>query len=353
MGVHRQDRHYYTITTSPHDSIIVNSRETPPRYFFRGKKSVNRFAADFCYNGSLGQNGHHVMIQEKIVVAKVRQVTYAGMAVNIAIAVLKGGAGLAFSSRALFADAVHSLSDLMTDVAVILGVRYWTAPADNEHPYGHGKIEALVELFIALALVAVAYGLGAQAVQALVAGESAVPGLPAFFFALLSVLSKEWLFRWTRHVAREVKSSALEANAWHHRSDALSSIPVAVAVAVAHFFPALVWVDAAGAILVSLFVLRVAWAIAYPALQELVDAEIGDKSAAVAALARTVPGVLAVHKVRARRYGGAFAADLHVHVKADLSVAEGHALGHAVSDALLASDLGVTDAVVHVEPGER
>ena len=293
------------------------------------------------------------MIAEQTVVAKVRRVTYVGMAVNIAIAVLKGWAGLAFSSRALFADAVHSLSDLMTDVAVILGVRYWTAPADNEHPYGHGKNEALVELFIALALVAVAYGLGAQAVQALVAGESAVPGLPAFFFALVSVLSKEWLFRWTRHVAREVKSSALEANAWHHRSDALSSIPVAIAVAVAHFFPALVWVDAAGAILVSLFVLRVAWAIAHPALQELVDAEIGDKSAAVAALARTVPGVLAVHKVRARRYGGAFAADLHVHVKADLSVAEGHALGHAVSDALLASDLGVTDAVVHVEPGDR
>ena len=138
------------------------------------------------------------MIAEQTVVAKVRQVTYVGMAVNIAIAVLKGGAGLAFSSRALFADAVHSLSDLMTDIAVILGVRYWTAPADSEHPYGHGKIEALVELFIALALVAVAYGLGTQAAKAFVAGKLSVPGLPAFFFALASVLSKEWLFRWTR-----------------------------------------------------------------------------------------------------------------------------------------------------------
>ena len=116
----------------------------------------------------------HQMIAEQTVVAKVRRVTYVGMAVNIAIAVLKGGAGLAFSSRALFADAVHSLSDLMTDIAVILGVRYWTAPADSEHPYGHGKIEALVELFIALALVAVAYGLGAQAVQAFAAGKQAV-----------------------------------------------------------------------------------------------------------------------------------------------------------------------------------
>ena len=290
------------------------------------------------------------MIPEKTIVAKVRRVTYVGMSVNVAIAVMKGAAGIVFSSRALFADAVHSLSDLMTDVAVILGVRYWTAPADDEHPYGHGKIEALVALFIAIAIVVVAYGLGVQAAKALAASESSVPGLPALFFALVSVLSKEWLFRWTRHVAREVKSPALEANAWHHRSDALSSIPVAIAVAAAHSCPALVWMDAAGAILVSLFVLRVAWKIAYPALQELVDAEIDDKSTAVAALARKVPGVVTVHKVRARRYGGAFAADLHVHVKADLSVAEGHAIGHAVSDTLLSSDLGVTDAIVHVEP---
>ena len=135
------------------------------------------------------------MPDEKTIVAKVRRVTYAGMAVNISIAVLKGAAGIVFSSRALFADAVHSLSDLMTDVAVILGVRYWAAPADDEHPYGHGKIEALVALFIAIAIAVVAYSLGAQAIKAFFAGESSVRGLPAFFFAIVSVLAKEWLFR--------------------------------------------------------------------------------------------------------------------------------------------------------------
>ena len=257
------------------------------------------------------------------------------MAVNIAIAVLKGCAGVAFSSQALFADAVHSLSDLVTDIAVVLGVRYWTAPADERHPYGHGKIEALVTLFIAIVLVVVSYELGAHAIRSLVSGEMSVPGLPALYVALASVVSKEWIFRWTRRVARAVKSPALEANAWHHRSDAISSIPVAIAV---------------GAILVALFILRVSWEIAHPALQELVDAEIGDKSSEVAALARTVGGVVGVHKVRVRRYGGAFVADLHVHVKADLSVAEGHAIGHDVSSALLSSDLGVVDAIVHVEP---
>jgi len=272
------------------------------------------------------------------------------MAVNIAIAVLKGCAGVAFSSQALFADAVHSLSDLVTDIAVVLGVRYWTAPADERHPYGHGKIEALVTLFIAIVLVVVSYELGAHAIRSLVSGEMSVPGLPALYVALASVVSKEWIFRWTRRVARAVKSPALEANAWHHRSDAISSIPVAIAVAVAYVWPSLAWVDAVGAILVALFILRVSWEIAHPALQELVDAEIGDKSSEVAALARTVGGVAGVHKVRVRRYGGAFVADLHVHVKADLSVAEGHAIGHDVSSALLSSDLGVVDAIVHVEP---
>ena len=106
------------------------------------------------------------------------------------------------------------------------------------------------------------------------------------------------------------------------------------------------------AVLVALFILHVAWEIAYPALQELVDAEIGGKSAAVEALARNVAGVVEVHKVRVRRYGGAYVADLHVHVDAGLSVAEGHGIGHDVSDALLASDLGIVDAVVHVEPAK-
>lgn len=293
------------------------------------------------------------MSQERNMIKTVRRVAYAGMAVNVAVAALKGFVGLAFASQALLADAVHSLSDLLTDVSVVLGVRYWTAPADEEHPYGHGKIEALVTLFIALALVAVAYGLGSHAVQSFLAGETSSPGLPALFCALVSIVAKEWIFLWTRRVARSVNSQALEANAWHHRSDSISSIPVAIAVAAAHFLPSLSWMDSAGALVVSLFIVRVAWKIASPALQELVDANIGDKADEVARIARGVPGVARVHKVRVRRYGGAFAADLHVHVDASLSVAEGHAIGHAVTDALTDSGIGVTDAVVHIEPTRR
>jgi len=290
------------------------------------------------------------MENSEVVIAKVSKVTSAGMFVNVLITVLKGLGGVVFSSQALVADAVHSLSDLVTDLAVLLGVRYWAAPADAEHPYGHGKIEALVTLFIAIALALVAGHLGSHAIVTLLRGESTAPGLTAFFFALLSVFLKEWLFRWTRQTAREVKSTALEANAWHHRSDALSSIPVAVAVAIAYFWPRLAWVDAVGAILVSGFILYVAWELVHPALQELVDAGIDDKSRAVAEIASRVPGVRDVHKVRARRYGGAFSADLHIHVDPRLSIVAGHDIGHAVQDALFAAGIDVTDAVVHVEP---
>jgi len=290
--------------------------------------------------------------KESETVAEVRRVTLVGLVLNVVLAALKGVVGVLFKSQALVADGVHSLSDLVTDLAVLLGVRYWSAPADEEHPYGHGKIEALVSLFIAGALVIVAYELGATAVRSLTSGVREVPGMPAFFLALVSVASKEWLFRWTRRVARAVRSPALEANAWHHRSDAFSSAPVAVSVAIAHFFPSLAWVDAVGAILLSLFVLHAAWEIGKPAVQELVDAGIDDKATAIAAVARQVAGVRDVHKVRARRYGGAFSADLHVHVDPRLTVTEGHAIGPAVHDALVAADLGVADVVVHVEPAE-
>ena len=280
----------------------------------------------------------------------VRCVTVAGMAVNILVAALKGIGGVVWSSQALIADAVHSVSDLVTDLAVILGVRYWVAPADEEHPYGHGKIQALVTLFIAIALALVAWELGVHATKTLLNHSIQTPGRVASVFALISVIAKEALYHWTKAVARRVKSTALEANAWHHRSDAISSIPVAIAVIVAHACPSLAWLDPAGAILVAVFILYVSWEIAHPALQELIDAGIDDKSAQVVAVAEKIPGVEAVHQARARRYGGAFQADLHVQVSSQLSIGEAHALGHDVKDALLAADIDVTDAVIHVEP---
>ena len=280
-----------------------------------------------------------------------RRVTFAGILVNVAIAAAKAVVGVMSSSQALVADAVHSASDLVTDLVVVFSVRYWVAPADDDHPYGHGKIEALVTLVISAALVFAAWELARNAVMSLVRGKSdATPGAMALAVALGSIVLKEIVFIVTRAVARRVRSTALEANAWHHRSDALSSIPVAVAVAVVWVCPSLWWVDAAGALIVSAFVLHVAWKLASPALQELTDAQIGSKADAVAAVALGVVGVKGVHKPRARRYGSSFQADIHIQVDGSLSVAEGHAIGHAVKEAVVNAGLDVDDVVVHVEP---
>ena len=226
----------------------------------------------------------------------IRKVTYAGMAVNVVIAVLKFVGGIAWNSQALLADAVHSASDMITDVAVIVGVKYWDAPADEEHPYGHGKIQALVTLFIGLMLAIVAFELGKHSVESFLEGDKGRPGMIAFAVAVVSVVLKEWLYRWTRAVAKRVKSPALEANAWHHRSDALSSVPVAIAVSLSYFVPSLWWADAAGAMIVALFILHVVWEIVHPALQELTDAGIDDKSVAVQKVAEGVAGVKEVHQ---------------------------------------------------------
>ena len=284
----------------------------------------------------------------------VRRVTLGGMMVNVALSALKAASGWLAGSQALLADAVHSASDLVTDVAVLMGVRYWTAPADEEHPYGHGKIQAVVAAAIGLVLVAVAFGIGRTALQRLLAAadgnEPSAPAAFAFWIAVVSLVAKEAVYRWTRAVARRFRSSALEANAWHHRSDAISSIPVALALAVSYFVPSLAWVDSLGALVVAVFILKAAWDVVKPAVEELTDAEMPGKSAEVARIALRVKGVKGCHRVRTRRYGGVFQADLHVQVARTLSVVEGHAIGHAVRDAIRAAGIDVVDAVVHVEP---
>ena len=282
----------------------------------------------------------------------IRRVTFAGAAINILLAFAKLAGGIVASSQALVADAVHSLSDLFTDAAIIFGVKYWVMPADEGHPYGHGKIEGAVTALIGVTVAVVAVEIAWDGIKTLAWGEPKTPGLAACCVALASVAVKEILYRWTHAVAQRRNSPATEANAWHHRSDAISSLPVAAAVAAAHFWPSLNWLDAIGAVLVGGFILHVAWRIVKPAFEGLTDANCDEATAAVERIARTVAGVKGVHHVRTRRYGGTIQADLHVQVDRNISLIDGHAIGHDVKAAVLAAGIGVTDATIHVEPDE-
>jgi cation diffusion facilitator family transporter len=274
-----------------------------------------------------------------------------GLIFNLFLAAAKAAAGILGHSQAVLADALHSLTDSVTDIAVILGVRYWTAPADEDHPHGHGRIEPLITVVIGLAVGAVAVGMGAHAIRGLRHDPGTAPtGIP-LGVAMISIVVKEVLYRWTAKVGREVRSPALEANAWHHRSDAISSIPAAVAVTVALIDPEWAVVDRVGAVVVCLLILQAAWRILRPALDQLIDAGApATDRQRIEELALQVDGVEAAHAVRTRYVGSDLAVDLHVEVDGGLSIGEGHTIALAVKRKLIDDGPNVTDALVQIEP---
>lgn len=285
-------------------------------------------------------------------VSQVRFAGWMGLVVNLALAAAKLSAGLLGHSQAVVADAVHSLSDTVTDIALILGVRYWSAPADERHPHGHRRFETLVTVFIGLMVAAAAVGIGWDAVTSF-GRPSHPPSAIALAAALLSIGVKEALYRWTAKMGKKTGSSALVANAWHHRTDALSSVPVAIAVSIAMIDHRFAVVDQIGALVVAVFVLHAAFRIIRPALDELVDA--GAPKAhrkELERLALEVEGVRAAHALRTRYIGSELAVDVHVEVDADLSVADGFAIASKVKKDLLRRGPDVADVVVQIEPHE-
>jgi cation diffusion facilitator family transporter len=283
-------------------------------------------------------------------VNRIRAAGWVGLVVNLALTAVKLVAGVAGHSQAVVADAIHSFTDIVTDIALIFGVRYWSAPADERHPHGHGRVETLVTVFIGLMVAAAAIGI-AWDTLASIGKPSHPPSVIALAAAVLSIVVKEGLYRWTRKVGMEIGSSALVANAWHHRTDALSSVPVAVAVAVAMVDHSLAVVDRVGALVVAVFILHASFRIIRPALDQLVDA--GAPSAhreELEQLALDVEGVRAAHALRTRYIGSELAVDLHVEIDGDLSVAESFEIVREVKRKFLKRGPDVADVIVQVEP---
>jgi cation diffusion facilitator family transporter len=286
-------------------------------------------------------------------VAEVRRITWIGLVGNIAVSALKFVVGIIGASQAVIADAVHSLSDMTTDIAILLGVRYWSNPADEDHPYGHGRIETIVTLAVGIVLAVIAFGIGYNAISTVRVEHIRQPKWIAFIGAMASIVVKEILYHWTVAVGKRARSTAVIANAWHHRSDALSSIPAAIAVVVALVNPDWAFVDHIGALVVSLFILHASWRIIKPALEELADrgapSHINDS---IEALVMAIDGVDAVHAIRTRRLGASIHVDLHITVDGNMSVCEGHDIAEAVKQQLLENGPDVIDVVVHLEPCE-
>lgn len=267
-------------------------------------------------------------------------VTKVSVVSNILLTFFKFFAGIVGNSSAMIADAVHSTSDFMTDIAVIAGLKVARKPGDSTHNYGHGKIETLSAAFIGLVLIAVAFGIfwgGLEKVIAFYHGEMLpAPSGIALSAAVLSIVTKEWLFRYTIVYARGLRSDALTANAWHHRSDALSSIGTMIGIGGAVLLGGR-WavLDPIAAVILSFFVFRVAVEISYKNLNELLEASLDSTTyKSIEEILISTEGVLGFHELKTRKIGNAMAADVHIEVDRNLNIVDAHEISVKVEDRL-------------------
>ena len=285
-----------------------------------------------------------------------RRITHLSIWINVVLTGLKLAAGVFGRSQALIADAVHSLSDFATDVAVLIGLRFTSKPKDSDHAYGHGKYETIVAAVIGLALAYVGVQIAGTAIRRIfpaMHGDPLIhPSAFAFWAAVLSIAVKEWLYRATMKVARATGSSSLVANAWHHRSDAFSSIATAAGVGAAAFLgDDWLILDPIAALFVSVFLLKIAWRIVREQLGELTDQSLAPAVCdEILALARGIPGIQQPHNLRTRMVGRFPVIDLHVRLRADLPLREAHEIATALERALRNRFGKETIANLHLEP---
>lgn len=287
--------------------------------------------------------------------AAIRRVTFAGMLINVALAGVKGLVGLAVGSFSLFADGIHSLSDLLTDIAVLVGVHLGSRKPDADHPYGHGRFETFSTAFVAIILIVVGGGMIFKASGDIARmhadPEGAMVGISTWviWVALLSVAGKEAIYRWTRRVAVRVHSSVVYANAWHHRSDALSSVAVlAGAVSVKLGYP---HGDQLGAIAVGLMVIWVGVKVIgrcfYELTERAVDAQTVER---IEQIIGSEKRIRQWHQLRTRTAGREIFVDLHILVDPSLTITDAHAIAESLEHAIHEKMPQPVNVMVHVEP---
>lgn len=287
---------------------------------------------------------------------EIYKVTLCGGAVNLLLLVFKFVAGVTAHSSAMIADAVHSLSDFVTDIVVIAFVRISGKPQDEDHEYGHGKYETFATALIGAALLIVGIGIFADSASGIVGfmrGERLeAPGMLAFVAALVSVLSKEAVYRYTVIKGRRLNSKAVIANAWHHRSDALSSIGTMAGIGGAIFLGD-TWrvLDPLAALVVSLFIIRVAWQLVKPSIDELLEKSLPkDMEDTITAVILSFKGVRSPHHLRTRYIGNTIAIEVHIRLDGAMTLNEAHDITKGIEAALKEKFGERTHIGIHMEP---
>ena len=279
-----------------------------------------------------------------------RRVTVVGAVINLILAIAKVLFGVLGQSQALIADGRHSLSDLASDAMVLIAAKYGSQEADVEHPYGHARFETMATVGLGLLLLVVAAGITIDATGRLFSPETLLhPGSLALAVALVSIVSKEGLYHYTLRVAKRLRSGLLRANAWHHRSDAISSIVVFVGIA--GTMAGLPYLDAIGAIGVSMMIAKIGWELGWGGIRELVDTGVSaDELQAIKRTIQSVTGVESHHMLRTRSMGKDVLVEVHIVVGPQVTVSEGHMISDTVRSRLKTEHENISDVMVHIDP---
>jgi cation diffusion facilitator family transporter len=281
-----------------------------------------------------------------------RRVTWVSVFVNLLLTVAQIIIGYLGNSQALVADGIHTLSDLLTDFMVLFALFHSKKAADAEHPYGHERIETATTLLLGVILFAVGAGIAVRAVLRLLETTALpTPDLMTLWVALFTLVAKEGLFRYLMHTANRLNSNMLRANAWHSRSDAVSSLVVVAGIGGSLI--GFAYFDAVAAIVVAVMIAKVAVELGWQSLGELVDTGLAaDDLDAIRKTILSVSGVKALHLLRTRRVGGQALADVHIIVDDHVSVSEGHQISEAVRAKLVKEIAPLTDVMVHIDTEE-
>jgi len=278
-------------------------------------------------------------------------VTWVGVIVNALLVALKFLAGILGHSHALIADAVHSISDFFSDAVVLLGLHFGRKAPDADHHFGHARVETLASGLVGLSLLGAAVFLGVDAVRHIYGHTLSQPTWLAMVGALVSLVIKESLYHYSVRIGRRIRSPAVVANAWHHRSDALSSLAVALGIGGAMISPDWQFLDCVAALVVAMLIARVGLRFVVDVIKEITDtAPPPEVIQEIRECIESVPGVLGEHDVKVRYSGGLYMMHVHIEVDGQLRVVEGHRIAKEVESCLLRDIEEAGDVIVHVDP---
>lgn len=286
---------------------------------------------------------------DKQIAMRVSSVSILG---NVALSVIKLIAGIVANSGAMISDAVHSMSDVISTFVVIIGYNFSSKGSDKDHPYGHERLECIAALFLSAILFVTGAGIGLEGFNKILEGnygQLAIPGAIALVAAVISIVFKEWMFWYTRHAAKTINSSSLMADAWHHRSDALSSVGSFIGIFGARLgFPIL---DPIASVVICLFILKAAFDIASDAVDKLTDKACDEKTVKeMIKLIERQPGVVNIDEIKTRLFGNKIYVDVEIGVDGNITLNEAHDIAQNVHDVIEHQFEHVKHCMVHVNP---